>query len=198
MVYYLCKEIIMGRVYWKPGTIEYPLPAVMVSCGDFEKSNIMTAAWTGIINTDPAMCYVSIRKERYSYNIIKNSGEFVINLTTEDLCRKTDWVGVRTGAKVDKFKEMHLTKEKATKVKCPLIAESPINLECKVTQTIDLGSHTMFMAKILSVDVDDKYINDKGSFDISKCHLIAYANGSYFALGKKLGTFGYSVRKKKK
>lgn len=188
----------MSRVYWKPGTLEYPLPAVMISCGDMEKSNVMTAAWTGIINSDPAMCYVSIRKERYSYNIIKKSGEFVINLTTEDLCRKTDWVGVRTGAKVDKFKEMHLTKEKATKVKCPLIAESPINLECKVTQTIDLGSHTMFMAKILSVDVDDKYINDKGSFDISKCHLIAYANGSYFALGKKLGTFGYSVRKKKK
>ena len=187
----------MSRIYWKPGTLEYPLPAVMVSCGDMEKSNVMTAAWTGIINSDPAMCYVSIRKERYSYNIIKKTGEFVINLTTECLCRKTDWVGVRTGSKIDKFKQMNLTKEKATKVKCPLIAERPINLECKVTQTIDLGTHTMFMANILSVDVDDKYINKNGALDISKCNLIAYANGSYFSLGKRLGTFGYSVRKKK-
>lgn len=187
----------MSKVYWKPGTLEYPLPAVMVSCGDMGKSNVMTAAWTGIINSDPAMCYVSIRKERYSYNIIKKTREFVINLTTESLCRKTDWVGVRTGAKIDKFKEMNLSKEKATKVKCPLIAESPINLECSVAQTIDLGSHTMFLANILSVDVDDKYINSKGALDISKCNLIAYANGSYFSLGKRLGTFGYSVRKKK-
>ena len=187
----------MSKVYWKPGTLEYPLPAVMVSCGNMEKSNIMTAAWTGIVNSEPAMAYISVRKERYSYNIIKKSGEFVINLTTENLCRKTDWVGVRTGSKVDKFKEMNLTKEKATKVNCPLIAESPINLECKVTQSVDLGSHTMFLAKILSVDVDDKYINKKGALDISKCNLMAYANGSYFALGKRLGTFGYSVRKKK-
>lgn len=187
----------MSKVFWKPGTLEYPLPAVIVSCGNMEKSNIMTAAWTGIINSDPAMCYVSIRKERFSYNIIKKSGEFVINLTTETLCRKTDWIGVRTGAKVDKFKEMHLTKEKGSKVSCPLVAESPINLECKVEQTLDLGSHTMFIAKILSVDVDEKYIDKKGALDISKCNLIAYANGSYFALGKRLGTFGYSVRKKK-
>lgn len=187
----------MSKVFWKPGTLEYPLPAVMVTSGDMESSNILTIAWTGIINSDPAMCYISVRKERYSYNLINDSKEFVINLTTEDLARKTDWVGVRSGSKYDKFREMHLTKESAQNVKCPLISESPINLECKVVNQLDLGSHTMFMAKILSVDVDEKYIDSNGTFDISKCHLMAYANGSYFALGKKLGTFGFSVRKKK-
>ena len=188
----------MSKVIWKPGNFEYPIPAVLVSCGDMEKSNILTVAWTGTVNSDPAMCYISVRKTRYSYDLINKNKEFVINLTTEKLVRATDWCGVKTGEKVDKFKEMHLTKEKSENVKCPRIKESPINIECKVVSSKDLGSHTMFIGKVLSVDVDEQYIDDKGRFDISKCKLIAYANGSYFSLGKKLGSFGYSVRKKKK
>ena len=187
----------MGKVMWKAGTFEYPIPAAMVSVGDMANSNIITVAWTGIINTNPAMCYISVRPNRYSYNIIKNTKEFVINLTTEELTYKTDWCGVKSGEKVDKFKEMNLTKEKANFVKCPLIKESPVSLECKVKQEIDLGSHTMFMAEILCINADEKYIDKNGAFDISKCKLIAYANGGYYALGKKIGKFGYSVRKKK-
>lgn len=187
----------MGKVIWKPGTFEYPLPVVMVSSGTMEKSNIMTVAWTGIINTDPAMCYISVRPERYSYNIISESKEFVINLTNDKLTYATDWCGVKSGKDVDKFKQMHLTKEKAKFVKCPLIKESPASLECRVEQELHLGSHTMFIARILSIDADEKYIDEKGAFDISKCNLIGYANGGYYQLGKKLGKFGYSVRKKK-
>ena len=187
----------MSKVVWKAGTFEYPIPAVMVSCGDMEKSNIITVAWTGILNTNPAMVYISVRPTRYSYNIIKESGEFVINLTTEDLVRQTDWCGVRSGEKFDKFKEMNLHKEKANFVACPLIKESPVSIECKVKDIIELGSHHMFMAEVLSIDADDKYIDEKGAFDISKCDLIAYANGGYYPLGKKLGKFGFSVQKKK-
>ena len=143
------------------------------------------------------MCYISVRKERYSYDIINKNREFVINLTNKKLVRVTDWCGVRSGSKFDKFEEMHLTKEKAKFIKCPIVSESPVALECKVVETKDLGSHTMFIAKILSIDVDEKYIDKNGAFDISKCELIAYANGGYYELGKKLGTFGYSVRKKK-
>lgn len=185
----------MSKVIWKPGTFIYPLPVVMVSCGNMEKSNIITVAWTGIINTDKPMCYISLRKERYSYEIIKNTKEFVINLTTKNLAYATDWCGVKTGAKVDKFKEMHLTKEKANFVKCPLIKESPVSIECKVKEIKELGSHDMFIAEVLSIDADEKYINEKGAFDITKCDLIAYANGKYFALGKQVGKFGYSVQK---
>ena len=188
----------MSKVTWKSGTFLYPLPAVMVSCGDMDKSNIITVAWTGIINTDPAMCYVSIRPSRYSYEIIKNTKEFVINLTTKDLSFATDWCGVKTGAKVDKFKEMHLTKEKAQFVKCPMIKESPVSVECRVKDIVELGSHHMFVAEILAINADEKYIDEKGAFDISKCNLIAYSNGSYYQLGKKLGKFGFSVQKKKK
>ena len=188
----------MSKIEWKPGTFVYPIPAVMVTSGDMEKSNIITVAWTGIINSNPAMCYISIRPERYSYNLIKESGEFVINLTTEKLAYKTDWCGVKTGAKVDKFKEMGLTKEKANHVKCPIIKESPIAIECKVKEIKELGSHHMFIAEVLSIDADEKYIDDKGAFDISKCDLIAYANGGYYPLGKKIGKFGYSVEKKKR
>ena len=187
----------MSKVIWKPGTFIYPLPVVMVSCGNMEKSNIITVAWTGIINTDKPMCYISVRKERYSYEIIKNTKEFVINLTTKNLAYATDWCGVKTGAKVDKFKEMHLTKEKANFVNCPLIKESPVSIECKVKEIKELGSHDMFIAEVLSIDADEKYINEKGAFDISKCDLIAYANGKYFALGKQVGKFGYSVQKVK-
>ncbi len=187
----------MGKIIWKPGTFEYPIPAVMVSLGDMEKSNIITVAWTGILNSDPAMVYISVRPTRYSYNIIKETKEFAINLTTKDLAYKTDWCGVKSGANVDKFKEMHLTKQKAQFIKCPLIKESPVSIECKVEKTIDLGSHTMFVARVLSIDADEKYIDKKGAFDISKCNLIAYANGGYYQLGKKIGKFGYSVQKKK-
>lgn len=188
----------MSRKIWKAGTFIYPLPAVMVSCGTMEKSNIMTVAWTGIINTNPAMCYISVRPERYSYNLIKEQGEFVINLTNEKLAFATDWCGVKSGAMVDKFKEMHLTKEKAEFVKCPIIKESPVAIECKVKEIRELGSHHMFVAEVLSIDADDKYIDEKGAFDISKCNLIAYSNGHYYSLGRKIGRFGFSVQKRRK
>ena len=188
----------MSKVTWKPGTFLYPLPAVMVSCGDMEKSNIITVAWTGIINTDPAMVYISVRPSRYSYNLIKEKGEFIINLTTKDLAYATDWCGVKTGAKIDKFKEMKLTKEKAKFVNCPMIKESPVSVECKVKEVRELGSHHMFVVEVLAINADEKYIDDKGAFDISKCDLIAYSNGNYYSLGKKIGRFGFSVQKNKK
>ena len=188
----------MSKVIWKPGTFVYPIPAVMVSCGDMKKSNIITVAWTGILNTNPATVYISVRPTRYSYNIIKESKEFVINLTTKELAKATDWCGVKTGAKVDKFKEMKLHKEKAKFVKCPLIKESPVSIECKVKEIKELGSHHMFIAEVLSIDADEKYIDEKGDFYISKFNLIAYANGGYYLLGKKAGKFGFSVKKKKK
>ncbi len=186
------------KVMWKPGTFLYPLPAVMVSCGTMEKSNIITVAWTGIINTNPAMVYISVRPTRHSYNMIKEQGEFVINLTNRKLARATDWCGVKTGAKVDKFKEMNLHKQKANFVKCPMIEESPVSVECKVKEIKELGSHHMFVAEVLAINADEKYIDEKGAFDISKCDLIAYSNGHYYELGKKIGKFGYSVQKKKK
>ena len=188
----------MSKVTWKPGTFLYPLPAVMVSCGTMEESNIITVAWTGIINTDPAMVYISVRPSRYSYKLIKESGEFVINLTTKDLVFATDWCGVKTGEKVDKFKEMHLNKEKAKFVKCPMIKEAPVSVECKVKEIKELGSHHMFVAEVLAINADEKYIDEKGAFDISKCDLIAYSNGNYYSLGKKIGRFGFSVQKNKK
>lgn len=188
----------MAKVQWKAGTFIYPIPAVMVSCGTMEKSNIITVAWTGILNTNPAMCYISVRPERYSHDIIKENGEFVINLTTEKLARATDWCGVRSGRAYDKFKEMKLTKEKGNFVKAPLIKESPVSVECRVKEIIPLGSHDMFVAEVLSIDADEKYIDEKGAFDISKCNLMAYANGGYYPLGKKIGKFGFSVQKKKK
>ena len=187
----------MSKVMWKPGTFVYPIPAVMVSCGDMEKSNIITVAWTGIINTNPAMCYISVRPERHSYNIIKEKGEFVINLTSEELTYATDWCGVKSGKNVDKFKEMKLTKEKCNFLNCPSIKESPVSIECRVKEIKELGSHHMFMAEVLSINADEKYIDEKGAFDITKCNLIAYANGKYFELGKQVGKFGYSVQKKK-
>ena len=187
----------MSKVTWKPGTFIYPLPAVMVSCGTMEKSNIITVAWTGILNTEPATVYISVRPTRCSYNIIKEQKEFVINLTTKELAKATDWCGVKTGAKVDKFKEMNLHKEKAKYVKCPMIKESPVSVECKVKEIKELGSHHMFVAEVLAINADEKYINEKGAFDISKCDLITYANGHYYTLGKKIGKFGFSVQKKK-
>ena len=188
----------MWNVMLKPGTFLYPIPAVMVSCGDMEKSNIITVAWTGILNTDPAMVYISVRPNRYSYNLIKEQGEFVINLTTNDLVQQTDWCGVRSGKDYDKFKEMNLHKEKANFVKCPLIKESPVSVECKVKEIRELGTHHMFVAQVLAINADEKYIDENGAFDISKCNLIAYSNGGYYELGKKQGKFGFSVQKKKK
>ena len=188
----------MSREIWKAGTFVYPIPAVMVTSGTFENANIMTVAWTGIINTNPAMCYISVRPERYSYNLIKENGEFVINLTNEKLAYATDWCGVRSGSKYDKFQDMKLTKEKGKFVKCPLIKESPVAVECKVKEIKELGSHHMIIADVLSIDADKKYIDENGAFDISKCNLIAYSNGGYYSLGKKIGKFGFSVAKKKK
>ena len=188
----------MSKVTWKPGTFLYPLPVVMVSCGTMEKSNIITVAWTGILNTNPATVYIAVRPSRYSYHLIKEEGEFVINLTNKNLVRATDWCGVKTGSQVDKFKEMKLTKEKANFVKCPMIKESPVSVECKVREIQEMGSHHIFIADVLAIDADRQYIDENGAFDISKCDLIAYANGHYYALGKKLGKFGFSVQKKKK
>ncbi len=185
----------MSKVTWKSGTFLYPLPAVMVSCGTMEKANIITVGWTGIINTNPAMVYISVRPTRYSYNLIKENMEFVINLTTEKLAYATDWCGVKTGAQVDKFKEMNLTKEKAEFVNCPMIKESPVSVECKVKEIKELGSHHMFIAEVLAIHADEKYIDEKGAFDISKCNLIAYSNGNYYSLGQKVGKFGFSVQK---
>ncbi len=188
----------MSKTLWKPGTFVYPIPAVLVSSGTMEKSNLITVAWTGILNTNPAMVYISVRPERYSYDLIKESGEFVINLTTKDLAYATDWCGVKSGRDVDKFKEMHLTKEKANFVKCPMVKESPVSVECKVKEIKELGSHHMFIAEVLGINADDKYIDENGAFDISKCDLIAYLNGHYYEMGKKIGKFGFSVQKKKK
>lgn len=188
----------MSKVLWKPGNFINPVPVVMVSCGTMEKSNIITVAWTGTINSDPAMCYISLRPSRFSYSIIKESGEFVINLTNRALVKQTDWCGCRTGAKFDKFKEMNLTKEKAHFVSCPLIKESPASIECKVKEIKKLGSHYIFIADVLAIDVDDKFIDYNGTFDISKCNLISYANGGYYVQGEKLGKFGYSVKKHEK
>lgn len=186
------------KVMWKPGTFLYPLPVVMVSCGTMKKSNIITVAWTGILNTNPATVYIAVRPSRYSYKLIKEQGEFVINLTNKNLVKATDWCGVKTGSKVDKFKEMKLTKEKANFVKCPMIKESPVSVECKVKKIQEMGSHDVFVAEVLAINADKQYIDEKGAFDISKCDLIAYANGHYYSLGKKLGKFGFSVQKKKK
>ena len=187
----------MPKTMWKPGTFLYPIPAVMVSCGTIEKSNIITVAWTGIINTDPAIVYISVRPTRFSYDIIKKSKEFVINLTDENLVYAVDWCGVKTGKNLDKFKEMKLTKERAEFIKCPMIREASVSIECKVIEIKELGSHHMFIAKVLAIHADNKFIDKNGAFDISKCNLVAYANGGYYSLGKKYGKFGFSVQKRK-
>lgn len=190
----------MGKEIWKPGNMLYPLPAVMVSAGDKEgNTNILTIAWTGTICTNPAMVYISVRPERYSYQMIKDSGEFVINLTTEKLVRATDYCGVRSGKDVDKWIETGLTKGKAKTLRyAPIIEESPVNIECKVKEVKELGSHHMFIAEVTSVQVDDSYMDENNKFNLNKTGLLAYSHGEYLGLGKKIGTFGYSVRKKTK
>lgn len=189
----------MSKLLWKPGTMVYPVPPVMVSCGDNEENyNILTIAWTGTINTSPAMTYISVRPERHSYELIKRTGEFVINLTTENLVKETDYCGVKSGRDVNKFKETGLTFEKASIVKSPLIAESPVNIECKVTQIIPLGTHHMFMAEVAAVNVDEKYMDETGKFCLEKAKPICYSHGQYYGLTESLGHFGYSIRKNKK
>lgn len=187
----------MGKQIWKPGNMVYPLPAVMVSTADREgNDNIITVAWTGTVCTNPAMLYISVRPERYSYHMLRESGEFVVNLTTEKLAKATDWCGVRSGRDFDKWKEMHLTRGKTEKLTyAPIIQESPVNIECKVTEVQELGSHHMFLAKVGAVQVDESYMNETGKFELNDTQLLAYSHGEYYTLGKKLGTFGYSVRK---
>ena len=186
----------MAKIKWKPGALLAPVPPALVSCSDGEHDNLITVGWTGIICTDPAKTYISLRPERYSYEIIKKTREFVINLPSSHIIRSIDFCGVRSGRTVDKFKECRLTKEKATEVSCPMVADSPISIECRVTDIIPLGTHDMFMADIVAVNVDERYVDEKGKLRIEQCSLAAYAHGSYFALGKKIGSFGYSVKKK--
>ncbi len=186
----------MKKQIWKPGTVLYPVPAVMVSCGNMEQNNIITIAWTGTVNTNPPMTYISVRPERHSYDIIKNSKEFVINLVTKDLTFACDYCGVKSGKDVNKFQEMGLTPQKGEQVDAPIIAESPVSLECKVKQIIPLGSHDMFLAEIVSVSVSETYFDETGKFHFNKSEPICYSHGGYFTLGKQIGSFGYSVRKK--
>ncbi len=188
----------MAKQKWKGGALLAPMPPVMVSCGDMEKSNIITIAWTGIINTIPPKTYISVRPSRHSYNIIKESGEFVINLTPASLIKKADYCGIYTGAKVDKFAKCGLTKEAANEISCPLIAESPLSLECKVTEIIKIGTHDMFLADIVAVDVDEALLDKNGKLDLGRANLAAFAHGEYYELGKKIGKFGFSAVKKKK
>ena len=181
----------------KPGNFLYPLPAVMVSCADASgNSNIITIAWTGTVCSDPPMVYISVRKERHSYPMLKETGEFVINLPSEDLAYALDKAGCTTGAKIDKFKELNLTPAKSNKVSAPSIAEAPVCIECKVTKVLELGTHDMFLAEVVSVSVDEKYLDEKGVFHMDQCNLVAYEHGAYRKMSDTIGTFGYSVRKK--
>lgn len=192
---------VMGRQYWRPSNMLYPLPVVMVSCADEEgRANVMTAAWAGTICSDPVMVSVSIRKQRYSHAIIERTGEFVINLTTRKLAKVTDFVGVRSGRDMDKFAlegDLKITKQPSKTIKAPGIQESPVCLECKVKEILRLGTHDMFIAEVLATNIDEQYLDENGKFNLSKADLITYSHGEYYSLGKVLGTFGYSVRKKK-
>ncbi len=187
----------MKKEFWKAGNMLYPLPVVMVSCQrQGEKPNIITVAWTGTICTNPAMVYISVRPQRFSYEVIKESGEFIINLSTKSLVKAVDYCGVKSGRDVDKFKEMELTPVPADIVNVPMIGESPVNIECRVKQIIKLGSHDMFIADVLGVHADSAFMNKKGKFEFSKTEPIVYSHGEYYGLSELLGTFGYSVRKK--
>ena len=187
----------MAKVVWKGGTLLSPVPPVMVSCGDMDNSNIITIAWTGILNSNPPKTYISVRPQRHSFEIIKNTREFVINLTPAALVKEADYCGVYTGAKVDKFQKCGFTKGIASTVGCPIIEECPMNLECKVTDIVELGSHHMFIADITAINVDESLLDEKGKLRLDKAKLAAFAHGQYFELGKKIGDFGFSVKKKK-
>ena len=191
----------MSKQNWKPGNMLYPVPAVMVSCKGKEqgaKPNIITLAWAGTVCSDPVMLSISVRPERYSHDIIEKSGEFVVNLVTENLTRACDWCGVRSGKDFDKFREMKLSCYESDFMSTPAINESPVNIYCKVKDILRLGSHDMFIAKVVGVTVDESYMDENGRFDLEATKLIAYSHGEYFALGKKLGKFGYSVKKNRK
>jgi flavin reductase (DIM6/NTAB) family NADH-FMN oxidoreductase RutF len=190
----------MSRVSFKPGTMIYPLPALMVSCGENpEEYNIATVAWTGTICSDPPMCYISLRKSRHSHSIISRTREFVLNLTTENLVKQTDWCGVKSGKDINKFKEMSLTPEKAPNISAPMIKESPLCIECKVIEVKELGTHDMFIANVVGVHADERYINkESGLFDLQSAKLMTYSHGKYYSVGEQLGFFGFSVQKKKK
>ena len=186
----------MSKINWKPGNMLYPLPVVMISCAEKDhKPNIITVAWAGTICSDPVMVSISVRKERYSHDIIEKTGEFVINLVTEDLTYATDYCGVKSGRDVDKFAEMNLTPVPSEGVSAPAIDESPLSLACKVKEVKELGSHDMFIAEVVGVMVDDKYMEGSGKFELNDSKLVAYSHGEYFGLGQKIGKFGYSVKK---
>jgi flavin reductase (DIM6/NTAB) family NADH-FMN oxidoreductase RutF len=186
------------KALWKPGTMVYPVPAVMVSCGDAKDNyNIITIAWTGTICSEPAMTYISVRPSRHSHAIIKRTGEFVINLTTKNLLLATDWCGVKSGKDNNKFAKMKLTPVKGQKVSAPIIKESPVNIECRVKEIKPLGSHDMFLAEVLCIQADKKFIDKKGAFNLAAAEPVCYSHGKYFATGKELGHFGFSVRKKR-
>lgn len=187
----------MAKEIWKPGNMLYPLPVVMVSVADKDgRNNIITLAWVGTVCSEPPMVSISVRPERYSYSILKETGEFVINLTTKELTFATDYCGVKSGRDVDKFKEMHLTALPASEVKAPLIAESPVNIECRVREVKPLGSHDMFIADVVAVHAEERYMDEKHKFHLDRAEPIVYSHGTYFGCGEELGTFGYSVRKK--
>ena len=187
----------MAKQLWKPGNMIYPLPAVMVSVTDGEgNDNIITVAWTGTVCTNPAMAYISVRPSRYSYDMIRKTGEFVINLTTEELAFATDFCGVRSGRDVDKFRKLNLTKEKAQFVSAPMIGEAPVSIECRVREVKELGSHDMFLADVLAVHADEAYMDKNNRFRLNDAGLLVYSHGEYLAGGRKVGTFGYSVKKK--
>ena len=187
----------MAKQLWKPGNMIYPLPAVMVSVTDGEgNDNIITVAWTGTVCTNPAMAYISVRPSRYSYDMIRKTGEFVINLTTEKLAFATDFCGVRSGRDVDKFRKLNLTKEKAQFVSAPMIGEAPVSIECRVREVKELGSHDMFLADVLAVHADEAYMDKNNRFRLNDAGLLVYSHGEYLAGGRKVGTFGYSVKKK--
>ena len=188
----------MARQNFKPGTLEAPLPAVMVSVGDMENSNILTIAWTGILSSDPPRTYISVRPSRYSHKILTEKKEFVINLTSEQLAWATDYVGIYTGAKVNKFEKCRLTKAESAVVSAPTIAEAPVALECRVFDIINSGTHDIFMADIVNVSCDERLLDGNGKICFDRANLIAYSHGEYYALGKKLGRFGFSTDKKKK
>ena len=188
----------MAKQSWKPGNMLYPVPAVMVSCKrKGERPNIITVAWAGTVCSDPVMLSISVRKERYSHAIIAESGEFVVNLVTKELAYALDYCGVRSGRNVDKFREMKLTEQQLEQVEIPGIAESPVNIACKVVEIKELGSHDLFLAQVVGVTIDDRYMDDTGRFHLNDAGLVAYSHGEYFELGKRLGKFGYSVQKKK-
>lgn len=189
----------MSKQIWRPGNMLYPVPAVLVSVADSAgNDNLITIAWTGTVCSDPAMTYISVRKERYSHHMLKENKEFVINLVSKEICRAADFCGVRSGSDLDKFEATGLTREKASTVNVPLVKESPVNIECKVTQVLELGSHDMFLAKVTAVQVDESLLDEKGKLDLNKAHLVAYSHVEYQTFDNILGTFGYSVKKKDK